>query len=87
MFAQITFFPEQASTTARYVDQFFYFLVIVCGAVGLLVAVLLISWLRILVTLLMRRSWTSTYLSSLSGELPSLSQLMRTHRISIRLTL
>jgi cytochrome c oxidase subunit II len=42
MFAQITFFPEQASTTARYVDHFFYFLVTVCGAVGLLVAVLLI---------------------------------------------
>jgi cytochrome c oxidase subunit II len=44
IFAQITFFPHEASTTARYVDHFFYFLVAVCGAVGLLVAVLLISF-------------------------------------------
>jgi cytochrome c oxidase subunit 2 len=44
MLAQITFFPEQASTTARYVDIFFCFLVTITGAVGLLVAVLLISF-------------------------------------------
>ena len=42
MFAQITFFPHEASTTARYVDLFLYFLVGICGAVGMLVAVLLI---------------------------------------------
>jgi cytochrome c oxidase subunit 2 len=42
MFAQITWFPHQASTTAQGVDEFLYFLVMVCGAVGLLVATLLI---------------------------------------------
>ena len=42
MFAQIVFFPEQASTTARSVDLLFYVLVAVTGAVALLVAVLLI---------------------------------------------
>src|ERR1051325_9846804 len=38
----IVFLPEQASTTAREVDMLFYFLMGVCGAVGLLVATLLI---------------------------------------------
>ena len=42
MLAQILFFPREASTTARSVDHFLYFLLAVCGAVGLLVAVLLI---------------------------------------------
>ncbi len=42
MFADVVFFPEQASTTAHHVDQFFLFLVCVCGSVGVLVAVLLI---------------------------------------------
>jgi cytochrome c oxidase subunit II len=42
MFAQITWFPDQASTTARSVDQLLYFLLLVCGAVGTLVAVLVI---------------------------------------------
>ncbi len=41
MFAEIAFYPTQASTTATYVDTFFFFLVGVTGAVGLLVAVLL----------------------------------------------
>ncbi len=43
MFADnIIFFPEQASKTAHYVDELLYFLVSVTGAVGLLVAFLLI---------------------------------------------
>src|SRR5437016_5952231 len=42
MFAQITWFPDKASTTADSVDQLFFFLVAVCGAVGLLVATLII---------------------------------------------
>ncbi len=42
MLAQISWFPEQASTTAHHVDLLFYFLVSVTGLVGLLVAVLLI---------------------------------------------
>lgn len=42
MFADIIFFPKQASTTAHYVDEFFYFLVSVCGSVGLMVAAALI---------------------------------------------
>ena len=42
MFAEIAFYPEQASTTANQVDLLFYFLTGVCGAVGLLVAVLII---------------------------------------------
>src|SRR5437868_307989 len=42
MFAQIVWFPERASTTAHYVDILLYFLVSICGAVGTLVAVLLI---------------------------------------------
>ena len=40
--AQTAIFPEQASTTAAHVDSLFFFLVSVCGAVGLLVAFLLI---------------------------------------------
>ena len=42
MLAQIVWFPNTASTTARHVDVFLFFLVTVCGAVGLLVATLLI---------------------------------------------
>jgi cytochrome c oxidase subunit 2 len=44
MFAQIVWFPEEASTTARQVDWLLYFLVAVCGAVGLGVAVSLIGF-------------------------------------------
>jgi cytochrome c oxidase subunit 2 len=44
MFAEIVWFPHQASTTAREVDRLLLFLVAVCGAVGLLVAVLLIGF-------------------------------------------
>lgn len=42
MLAQITWFPDQASTTARSVDELLVFLVAACGAVGLMVAVLII---------------------------------------------
>jgi cytochrome c oxidase subunit 2 len=42
MFADIAWYPEQASTTAHSVDRFFLFLVVVCGLVGLLVATLII---------------------------------------------
>ncbi|HLJ94060.1 MAG TPA: cytochrome c oxidase subunit II [Gemmataceae bacterium] len=43
MFADnIIWFPQEASTTARDVDIFLYFLISVCGSVGLLVAFLLI---------------------------------------------
>ena len=42
MFAEIALYPEQASTTANQVDLLFYFLTGVCGAVGLLVAILII---------------------------------------------
>jgi cytochrome c oxidase subunit 2 len=42
MLAQIAWYPEQASTTANYVDTLFYFLVAITGSVGLLVAFLLI---------------------------------------------
>ena len=42
MFAEIVWFPKQASTTAQSVDLLFVFLVSLCGAVGLLVAFLLI---------------------------------------------
>jgi cytochrome c oxidase subunit 2 len=42
MLAEIVWFPERASTTAYDVDLLLYFLVSVCGAVGLMVAVLLI---------------------------------------------
>ncbi len=38
MFADVVFFPDQASTTAHRVDHFFLFLVCVCGSVGLFVA-------------------------------------------------
>jgi cytochrome c oxidase subunit 2 len=38
----IIWFPRDASTTARQVDAFFYFLSAICGTVGLLVAFLLI---------------------------------------------
>jgi cytochrome c oxidase subunit 2 len=41
MFADIAWYPEQASTTAERVDHLLLFLVSVCGAVGLLVAFLL----------------------------------------------
>src|SRR5260221_3245619 len=46
MLAQVAFFPRQASTIAADVDLLFYFLTAVCGAVGLLVAFLLI-WFSI----------------------------------------
>jgi cytochrome c oxidase subunit 2 len=42
MFAEIAWFPEQASTTARAVDLLLYWLLIICGAVGILVAILII---------------------------------------------
>jgi cytochrome c oxidase subunit 2 len=42
VFADVALFPEQASTAASYVDWLLYFLVTVCGSVGLVVAVLLI---------------------------------------------
>jgi cytochrome c oxidase subunit 2 len=42
MLAQIIWFPRQASTTARHVDHLLIFLGSVCGAVAVLVAVLLI---------------------------------------------
>src|SRR5438105_536289 len=42
MFAEVIWFPHQASSTAHRVDHLLYFLVAVTGSVGLLVAVLLI---------------------------------------------
>jgi cytochrome c oxidase subunit II len=42
MFAEIALFPQQASTTASQVDMLFLFLLTVCGAVTLLVAVLMV---------------------------------------------
>ena len=42
MFAEVAFYPERASTTAGNVDMLFLFLLAVCGAVGTLVAVLII---------------------------------------------
>jgi cytochrome c oxidase subunit 2 len=42
MFAEVIWFPEQASTTAQHVDYLLYFLCAVTGSVGLLVAGLLI---------------------------------------------
>src|SRR5271166_4052551 len=42
MFAEIALFPPAASTTARQVDLLFLFSLVVCGAVTLLVAVLLV---------------------------------------------
>jgi cytochrome c oxidase subunit 2 len=44
MFSEIIWFPHQATTTAHSVDQFLLYLFIVCGVVGLLVAVLLIGF-------------------------------------------
>ncbi len=44
MLGEIVWFPEQASTTAQGVDRFLIFLVSVTGSVGLLVAVLLITF-------------------------------------------
>ncbi len=41
MFAEMIWFPHQASTTAYSVDMLLYFLLAVCGSVGLLVAVLI----------------------------------------------
>jgi cytochrome c oxidase subunit 2 len=43
MFAEVTIFPEQASTHARAVDQLFYFIVCVSGFFSALIA-LLIVW-------------------------------------------
>ncbi len=42
MFAEIALYPARASTTADYVDTFFFFLLGITGAVGLLVAGLMI---------------------------------------------
>ena len=42
MLAEIALFPQEASTTARQVDMLFFFLLTVCGAVTLLVAMLLV---------------------------------------------
>jgi cytochrome c oxidase subunit 2 len=42
MFAQIAWYPERASTTATQVDLLFFFLLAICGSVGLLVAFLLL---------------------------------------------
>ena len=44
MLAEITWGPHQASTTATDVDRLLLYLVAVCGAVGLGVAVCLISF-------------------------------------------
>jgi cytochrome c oxidase subunit 2 len=44
MFAQVSLFPEQASTTASQVDALFFFLVAVTGSVALLVAVLIVCF-------------------------------------------
>src|SRR5579864_2079119 len=41
MFAEMIWFPREASTTARQVDQFFIILMAICGSVGFLVAFLL----------------------------------------------
>ena len=42
MIAEIALFPKEASTTAQQVDMLFFFMVGLCGTVGLLVAFLLI---------------------------------------------
>jgi cytochrome c oxidase subunit 2 len=42
--AELALFPQQASTTAQAIDLLFFFLMIVCGSVGLLVAGLLICF-------------------------------------------
>lgn len=44
MFAQMVWFPTEASTTARSVDLLFFFLVALCGSVGIMVAVLIIAF-------------------------------------------
>jgi cytochrome c oxidase subunit 2 len=44
MFAQVPLFPEQASGMAEDVDLFFFFMLLVTGAVGLLVSVLVIGF-------------------------------------------
>ncbi len=44
MFAEVVWFPRQASTTAKSVDELFWFLFLVCGSMGLLVAGLLITF-------------------------------------------
>src|SRR5437899_2842376 len=44
MFAEIIWFPKEGSTTARQVDGLLIGLTTICGAVGLLVAVLLIGF-------------------------------------------
>ncbi len=44
LLAETALFPAQASTTAARVDALFWFLFVVCGAVGLLVATLLIGF-------------------------------------------
>src|SRR5436305_1561070 len=44
MLAQIVFFPEQASTTSRYVDGLLFLLLGVCGSVAFLVGALLIGF-------------------------------------------
>ena len=44
MFAQVTLFPEQASTAAEKVDHLFFFQLGVCSAVALLVTVLIIYY-------------------------------------------
>jgi cytochrome c oxidase subunit 2 len=44
MFGEVAFYPTQASTTAHSVDMLVWFLFGVCGAVGLLVATLLIGF-------------------------------------------
>jgi cytochrome c oxidase subunit 2 len=42
MFAEIPFFPDQASTTAYRVDALFFFLCAVCGTMAVLIALLLL---------------------------------------------
>ncbi len=42
MFAEVPLFPEQASTTAQQVDALFIFLCVVCGAMAVLVAGLIL---------------------------------------------
>jgi cytochrome c oxidase subunit II len=46
MFAEVTIFPEQASTHARAVDELFYFIVFVSAFFSVLIAVL-ISWFAV----------------------------------------
>ncbi len=44
MFAEVAWFPHDASTMAHYVDWFFWFLLAICGSMAVLVAVLLIGF-------------------------------------------